>query len=95
MAEQAFLTYKDKPMVRCGDTIYYGNTADKYIIMLKINSTKEISGVEVADKITVQLMLSDQEIKAKDRIVKQSEKHGLYNAMDIASIWLERALKSE
>ncbi len=50
-------------MVRCGDTIYYGDTADKYIVMLKINSTVTVDGNEVPDKVTVQLMLSDQEIK--------------------------------
>lgn len=95
MAEQTFLTYKGRPMVRCKDTIYYGNTDEKYIIMLKINSTKEVGGAEVADKVTVQLMLSDQEIKMRDRIVKKSEKSGLYNAMDIGAIWLERALKND
>ena len=93
MAE--FLTYKGRPMVRKGDTIYYGDTAEKYIIMLKINTTKDVGGVAVADKVTVQLMLSDQEISAKDRVVKKSEKNGLYNAMDIGVIWLERALKNE
>ena len=76
MAQKEFMTYKGKPMVRCGDTIYYGDTADKYIVMLK-------------------MMLSDQEIKKSDRIVKKSEKIGLYNAMDVGCIWLERALKSE
>lgn len=94
MAEK-FLTYKGKPMVRCGDTIYYGSTEDKYIIMIKINSTKDVGGIAVADKVTVQLMLSDQEIRTKDRIVKKSDKTGLYAAMDIGAIWLERALKSE
>ncbi|MFR7855686.1 MAG: hypothetical protein ACLU40_08690 [Acutalibacteraceae bacterium] len=95
MAEKEFMTYKGKPMVRCGDTIYYGDTADKYIVMLKINSTVTVDGNEVPDKVTVQLMLSDQEIKKSDRIVKKSEKTGLYNAMDVGCIWLERALKSE
>ena len=93
MAEQAFLTYKGKPIVRCKDIIYYGDSGEKYIVMLKINSTKNVGGVEVADKVTVQLMLSDTE--AKERIVKKSEKSGLYNAMDIGAIWLDRALKSE
>ena len=74
---------------------YYGSTEDKYIIMIKINSQKDVGGIQVADKVTVQLMLSDQEIRAKDRIVKKSEKTGLYSAMDIGSIWLERALKNE
>lgn len=95
MAEKEFLTYKGRPMVRMGDTIYYGSTADKYIVMLKINSTVKVDGNEVPDKVTVQLLLSDQELKPKDRVVKSSEKQGLYNAMDVGSIWLERALKSE
>ncbi len=87
------LTYKGKPLVRSGDTIYYGNSEDKYIVMIKINSTKDVGGIKVADKVTVQLVLSDQDIKASDRIVKKSDKVGLYAAMDIGSIWLERALK--
>lgn len=92
---QEFLTYKGKPIVRKGDTIYYGDTAEKYIIMLKILTTKEVSGQKVADKVSVQLMLSDPNAKEKDKTVKKSEKVGLYNAMDIGAIWLDRALKSE
>ena len=49
MAEKEFMTYKGKPMVRCGDTIYYGDTADKYIVMLKINSTVTVDGNEVPE----------------------------------------------
>lgn len=90
-----FLTYKGRPMVRSKDTIYYGNPADKYIVMIKINSTKEVGGVEVADKVTVQMISSDQDVPAKDRIIKKSEKAGLYAALDIGAIWLDRALKSE
>lgn len=95
MAENTFLTYKDKPMVRCKDVIYYGNPEEKYIVMLKINTTKEVGGEQVADKVTVQLMLSDPEVNEKDRVVKKSEKTGLYNAMDIGKVWLDRALKNE
>ena len=93
MAEK-FLTYKGKPMVRKGDTIYYGSTEEKHIVMIKINSTKDVGGVEVADKVTVHLLLSDQELKFVDRVVKKSDKNGLYAAMDIGAIWLERTLNS-
>lgn len=88
-----FLTYKGKPLVRKGDTIYYGDSAEKHIVMIKVNTTKDVGGIKVADKVTVQLLLSDQELKMKDRIVKSSDKVGLYAAMDIGSIWLERTLK--
>ena len=31
----------------------------------------------------------------KNRVLKKSEKQGLYNAMDIGSIWLERTLSGK
>ena len=88
-----FLTYKGKPLVRSGNTIYYGNMADKCVIMLQVLSTKTVKDMTVADKVQVQLLSTDPDLRMKDRILKKSEKNGLYNAMDIGSIWLERALE--
>ncbi|MBQ7962143.1 MAG: hypothetical protein IJ289_06035 [Clostridia bacterium] len=87
-----FLTYKGKPLVRCGKTIYYGNMCDPYVIMLQICSTKKVGELDVASRVTVQLLNTDPDVRPRERIVKKSEKQGLYQAMDIASIWLERAL---
>ena len=91
--KEEFLTYKGKPLVRSGNTIYYGNMADKCVIMLQILSTKTVKDMTVADKVQVQLLSTDPDLRMKDRILKKSEKTGLYNAMDIGSIWLERALE--
>ena len=88
-----FLTYKGKPLVRKGNEIYYGDMSEKYIVKFEILSTKNEGDLVLADKIKVLLMLSDTEIKLKDRIIKTSEKSGLYEAMDIGAIWLERELK--
>ena len=93
MAEQEFLTYKGKPLVRKGNEIYYGDMAEKFAILFKIQSTKKVGGLEIADKILVQLLDTDNDIDITKRIVKKSEKNGLYDAMDIGYIWLERALK--
>ena len=87
-----FLMYKGKPLVRCGNIIYYGNMSDKYVIMMQILDTVKKNDMDVANKVLIQLMYTDPDLRAKDRIVKKSEKDGLYNAIDIASIWLERAL---
>lgn len=88
-----FLEYKGKPLVRNGNTIYYGDMSEKYVIKLEVLSTKKSGDTELADKVRVELVLSDPELRAKDKAVKQSEKTGLYEAMDIGAIWLERALK--
>lgn len=96
MAESTpFLMYKGRPLVRSGNTLYYGSMAEKYVIVMQILSTKEENGMQMAEKIQIQLMLTDPEVRMKDRIVKKSEKVGLYNAMDIGSIWLERALNEK
>ena len=93
MAEkQAFLMYKGHPLVRSGNTIYYGSLADKCVVIMQVLSSKTIGDMTAADKIQLQLVSTDEELLMKDRILKKSEKRGLYEAMDIASIWLERAL---
>lgn len=87
-----FPMYRGKPLVRSGDTIYYGNMTDKYVIKVDIKTKKTVEDMEVADKCIVQLMLTDPEIRSRKQIVKTSEKNGLYLALDIADAWLTRAL---
>ena len=69
--------------------------ADKYIIMMQILETKKIEDLEVATRVSVQLQLTDPDLKSRDRVVKKSEKNSLYAAMDVASVWLDRALASK
>ncbi len=97
MAEtkETLLTYKGRPLVRSGNTLYYGDMAEKCVIVLQVLTTKTVGDLTVADKVQVQLLLTDPEIRIKDRLLKKSEKVGLYNAMDIGSIWLERALNEQ
>ena len=94
MAEKAVLKYKGHPLRRKDNLIYYGSMADKYIIMLQILETKKVKDLDVATKVSVQLQLTDPSIKSRDRVVKKSEKESLYDAIDVAVVWLERALAS-
>ena len=90
--KQSALEYKGHPLRRKDNLIYFGSMADKYIIMLQILETKKVKDLDVASKVSVQLQLTDPDIKSRDRVVKKSEKDSLYAAMDVASVWLERAL---
>ena len=89
------LSYKGHPLRRKDDLIYYGTMAEKYIIMIQILSSKKQGDLPVADRVSVQLQLTDPDLKSRDRVVKKSEKDSLYAAMDVASVWLERALASK
>jgi hypothetical protein len=94
LAEKEFSTYKGKPLVRCGDEIYYGSMADRFVIRMQIKSKKTVGDTEIADKVTIQLLCTDPDLSPRKQLVKSSEKQGLYVALDIADVWLERALKS-
>lgn len=91
MAEE-ILTYKGRPLMRKDNIIYYGSMADSHIIMLQILDTKNQGGDEIANKVSIQLQLTDPNVKGRSRVVKKSEKEGLYVALDLGSVWLERAL---
>ena len=84
------LVYKNHPLRRVDNFIYYGSMADKYILQI-LDTVKE-QDMDVAKRVSVQLQLTDPDLKSRDRVVKKSEKDSLYAAMDVGCIWLERAL---
>ncbi len=92
---KATLEYKGRPLRRKDNLIYYGSMADKYIIMMQVIESKKVDDLDVATNVIVQLQLTDPDLKSRDRIVKKTEKNSLYAAMDVATVWLERALASE
>ncbi len=89
------LTYKGRPLMRKDAIIYYGSMSDKYIIMLEVLSSAKKEGYKLSETISVQLQYTDPEISSKDRVVKSAERNGMYDAMELGSIWLERALRGK
>ena len=90
--KNAILEYKGHPLRRKDNLIYYGSMSDKYIIMLQVTETKKHQDIDLATRITVQLQLTDPDLKSRDRVVKKSEKTSFFEAIDVAAVWLERAL---
>ena len=88
------LVYKNHPLRRVDNLIYYGTMAEKYIIMMQILDSADMKDLPVAKRVSVQLQQTGANVRNKDRIVKKTEKNSLWSAMDIASIWLDRALGS-
>ena len=90
--ENAVLMYKGRPLLRKDNLIYYGSMADSHIVMLQITETQKVGDMDMASRVSVQLQLTDPAARRRDRIVKKSEKDGLYTALDVGCVWLERAL---
>ncbi|MBP1758544.1 MAG: hypothetical protein H6Q61_793 [Firmicutes bacterium] len=88
------LEYKGRPLRRKDNLIYYGSMSDSHIVLLQILDTKPLKDMEVATRVAVQLQLTDSNVKSRDLVVKRSEKDSLYGALDIASVWLDRALST-
>ena len=93
MANPKKLIYKGRPLSRKDNLVYYGDMNDKYVVMLQVLDTEELKDFKLAKRVSVQLQLTDPAVKSRDRVVKKSEKNSLYAAMDVASVWLERALR--
>lgn len=89
------LTYRGRPLMRKDNLIYYGSMADPYIVMLQVLESKDLKDLKFATKVSVQLQLTDPNAKARDRVVKKSEKDGFYTALDVGCVWLERALSAK
>lgn len=89
--QKQFFEFKSRPLVRKGNTIYYGDIKCKYVVKMEVLETKKIKDLDVASKVGLLMVETSDKITDSQKIVKISEKNGLYPALDIAEAWLERA----
>ncbi len=90
LVEGKYLMYKDRPLVREGDTICYGDLSESCILVMEIMSYKEVGGEKIPDTILVQVVESADQ----NKIIRQGTKNGFYEAFGYGLIWLEQALKN-
>ena len=84
-----YLEFQNKPLVREGDTICYGDMNEKCILILEIISYKEVEGQKLPDKIIIQVIDS----KDPNKIIRQGSYSGLHDAFGMGLIWLDQALQ--
>ncbi|MDE6519479.1 MAG: hypothetical protein K2N27_05170 [Ruminococcus sp.] len=91
---EKFNTYKGYPLVRCGNQLYYGYMSEPYVIWIQILETKKIDGEDITSKVRV-IQLDTHEDDPMKKIVRRSDRDGgLYEALDTAKIWLDKALSN-
>ena len=89
-----YLMFRGKPLVRQGNQICYGDMQDKYVMFLIILSEKTVkvgdADVTLPDKIIGQIVNTDPNAPFSEKIAKQFEKTGLYDAFCTGLITLDR-----
>lgn len=91
---QKTLMFKKRPLIRNGKFIYYGDMTDQYIAILQISDVEQFHDMELPTRVSVQILSTDESLPLLERIKKNTEKRNFYDAINIASIWLERILES-
>ena len=87
-----FNTYKGYPLVRSGDQLYYGYMCDPYVIWIQILDKKETDNGSMTSKARI-IQIDTNETDPLNAYVKNKTfECGLYEALDIAKVWLDKAL---
>ena len=89
------LVYRGHPLRRVDKLLYYGSMADKYIVMMQVLDSEPLKDISLAKRVSIQLQLTSPNLKSRDRVVRSTEKGSLSEAMEFATIWLDRALSGK
>ena len=68
--------------------------SDPYVIWIQIIGTKEENGQKMTSKVRVVQMDTNEPDPLKAFVKNAERECGLYEALDIANVWLEKALNN-
>ena len=85
------LTYNGKPLLRCGNEIYYGKPEDKYVVVFRLEDREALEDLQIAKRVIIELKTNEGK---RSQLIRQAERDGLYKALDIGMFWLEQALEN-
>ncbi len=84
-------TFREKPLFRSGNTLYYGDPGEKYLLQLDILETKDIKDIKSATKVKIKLISNTGDLSSS-QVFRESEREDVYTALDIGQWWLKTAL---
>lgn len=92
---EKYIMFRGKPLVRQGNTYCYGSMNDNFVLFIMVltnikEKNNEGKEIDVPDRVLIQILSTDNKLPPHERVVKQFDKNGLFEAMDIGLIWLER-----
>ncbi len=90
LEKDKYVMFRGKPLVRQGGQFLYGYLDDTHSLFIGVHDTEKKGEYDIAGTVTIMVRSN-----ADGKIVKAAKKHGLYEALDIGSVWLDLALKGK
>ena len=84
-------TFREKPLFRSGNTLYYGDPGERYMLQLDILETKDIKDIKSATKVKIKLIANTGDLDSP-QVFRESEREDIFTALDIGQWWLKTAL---
>ena len=90
--EKAF-TYKDKPVYRKGNTIYYGDLSEPLILVLEIVESEKLGDFQISKKVKFHVRENTGDEIGTGMNYRSGERDNLFEAFDMGAWWLQDALE--
>ncbi len=95
ITEREMLVYREKPLLREGNTLYFGDFKDNFIVRFTILETEKVNDLDMAKKVVIELLEKSGDSIATAKLVKKAERTSMWAALDIGIYWLEDMLEME
>ena len=95
VTEREVLLYREKPLLRDGNTLYYGDFKENFIVRFTILESEKVNDLDMAKKVIIELLEKHGDDISTAKLTKKAERTSMWAALDIGIYWLEDILEME
>ena len=95
VTEREILLYREKPLLRDGNTLYYGDFKENFIVRFTILESEKVNDLDMAKKVIIELLEKNGDDIKSAKLTKKAERTSMWAALDIGIYWLEDILEME
>ena len=95
LTERDVLVYREKPLLRDGNILYYGDFSENFIVRFTILESEKVNDLDMAKKVVIDLLEKNGDDIKTAKLTKKAERTSMWAALDIGIYWLEDILEME
>ena len=95
ITEREKLIYREKPLLRDGNVLYFGDFNENFIVRFTILESEKVNDLDMAKKVVIELLEKNGDSVDSAKLTKKAERTSMWAALDIGIYWLEDMLEME